>query len=388
MPIFLLAIQIAVTPALSQNSLLQQLEQELVDLSQQTQASVVTVSATYEYDLIDEEESTIWNRKKESDPVEWINVGSGIVVDPHHIVTRLSVVQGSPSITVTYCDSTVEQAILIGGDPDMGLAILEVERVKGDSARAGEPAKIEPHCLVMIVGNSLGIAPAVSLGIVNCIRNDGVIQISANVSAGIAGGPVFDTRGRFIGLLSSMGNMHADQMLVNPLIGAGETLLAHPADRVLERARAIIEDARHSRGWIGVTGNDWPGKVGGVLVRKIRSGSPAEQGGLLLGDIIISINGREVNHALDLATAISRHRPGDAINLGILRGEREIKGLTVRVGDRHQRRAHQTAKIPPSGTLKFEIGKNSPEAQEKLMMLQWRKLQREYKTFQSMIKKD
>jgi S1-C subfamily serine protease len=185
-----------------------------------------------------------------------------------------------------------------------------------------------------------------------------------------------------------MGNMRAEQMLVNPLIGAGETLLAHPADRVLERARAIIEDARHSRGWIGVTGNDWPGKVGGVLVRKIRSGSPAEQGGLLLGDIIISINGREMNHALDLATAISRHRPGDTIKLGILRGEREIKGLTVRVGDRHQGQAYQTAKIPPSGTLKIEIGKNSRETNQRLLMLQMRKLHRDMKSLESMIKKD
>ena len=391
MKILILSAFLPVTSsATEQGSMLEKLQQDLIQLSQRTQPSVVTISATFEYNLIEEEDSFIWNRRKESKPVEWTNIGSGIILAPHYIVTRLSVVQGSPFITVTYCDGNKEEAFLAGGDPEMGLAVLEVENSGWKAAIPGQPEKVIPGCLVAILGNSLGVAPAVSLGIVNCIRSDGILQISAIISAGTAGGPIFDVRGHFIGLLSSLAHPPTEEIYVGPMTGLGETLLAYPADRILEKADAIIAEAERSRGWIGVTGDDWPGKVGGVLVRKITPGSPAEEGGLVPLDIIVGIDGQEVNYALDLAAAIARHEPDDTIKLGVLRGKEDLHTLAVRVGDRRERKSfYQTAEGPPTGALQLEFERIAPQPDREYMMMRMRmrQVERQLKSIQSMMKK-
>ncbi|MBN1464203.1 trypsin-like peptidase domain-containing protein, partial [candidate division KSB1 bacterium] len=163
--------------------------------------------------------------------IEMINSGAGFILDSNRIAVKNKVVDGSDQIDVTLFDKTRGRARIVASDEDLGLSYLQIEapidaryqpKIVRDAARisAGEP--------VLIISNSLGIMPAASFGIVNCLRGDGMIQLSADLPAGTSGGGVFNFNGELIGLVAVQIDLFPDELPYSSDLLASETVLVTP----------------------------------------------------------------------------------------------------------------------------------------------------------------
>lgn len=302
-------------------SILTELERNIIQLLQKVQPSVVTIKAKFDYKMVGNNERSLLDFKnEEKQPIEMTNVGSGIIYDSSFIITKTSVVEGSKSIEVIFSDSTKANGELIGSDSDWGLAVVKIKKNNGLPTQLGRSQDVRAGCWVMLVGNSLGVSPAMSWGTVNCIRNDGIVQISANVPAGNAGGPIFDTRGNLVAVLAAQYDPAPNEVQFGATFGASETILAYPVNEVINRVEKMIRQDSNGRAWIGISVNDWPGITGGAHINHIEPGSPAERTKLRVGDIVTGLNGRPLRTTAQFAQYIENKNPGDVLQLKVLRG--------------------------------------------------------------------
>lgn len=249
------------------------------------------------------------------------------------IVTANHVLERDDQINVTFAGGRTAPATIAGRDPGSDLAIL---RVAGDlpvPAEAAPDGSVRVGHLAIAVGRPGGGSVMASLGIVSAIGGtwrtaqggvlDGYVRADVTLFPGVSGGPLIDTRGRVIGLLS----WH---------LAHGQEI-AIPARSVAGIVRTLVAHGRVRRGYLGVTtqpvelsaairaaiGRE---QAAGLVVLSVEAGSPAERAGLLIGDILIAIGGQPVAGAEDLRAALGADRVDQATNLEIARGgeRREI----------------------------------------------------------------
>jgi S1-C subfamily serine protease len=309
-------------------SVLLRFEQDMRRLVEKVKPSVVTVSAQVPLlDLINGAGSE--DEQFAPDDILITNVGSGVIFDSLHVITHTSVVMNSERITITTQDGREIPAALLGVDNDYDIAVLRSSVRLRHPASLTQTGALIPGSYVTVVGNALGVSSAVSWGIVNAIRQDGLIQLAANIPAGNAGGPVFDSSGRLAGLLAGLIVPNDDA--VEDGYNKGDAALVYPMQKIAANARQIIGTGRTETGWVGVTAEDWPGGKGWVHISDVRPGSPAQEAGLRIGDIILSLNGNNVRSTVDLAQFVRRTHPGRVMALGILRGD-STRILKVKIG--------------------------------------------------------
>lgn len=383
------------------SSVLAKLQNDIITIVDQVKPSVVTISAKYRYDIINTEETSFFGIKKIKDsklPLEMQNIGSGFVLDSTHIVTIASVVQGSHNIEVTFANGQAVPAKLVGLDEELGLALLKVEAGNFAPAQFGNDSHLRSGCCVIIVGNSLGVSPAVSFGLVNAIRNDGIIQLSVNVTAGSIGGPVFDINGQLVGILAAQLSPDDETLIsTSPFIG-NEGALAYPISDIRTRMTRILQVSAEPGGWIGVTAENWPGRTGWVHINQVKAGSPAEKAGLKMGDIVFSMDGQPIHNAHELARRIKHKRPGEIVRLGLIRGD-EKRYLDITVGLPRKVASIQmaeTAAYTRSTTIdanqqnvqRIHPGKRTTDKiNDEFLLLKIRNMEQELKTLRSMIRR-
>jgi serine protease DegQ len=384
------------------DSFLMKMEKDIIRLVDEVKPSVVTISATFEYILTKEEKSTLslWggeNIKEKGAPIEVTNIGSGIIYDSTHVVTKLSIIQGSTSIQIGFHDGQTVEGRFIGFDPEYGLAVIEVKKAGLHPVKFSSSQKLSIGSWALIVGNSLGVSPAVSLGMVNCIRTDGIIQVTASIPAGNAGGPLFDSAGHLLGLIAAKINAEGDEYAGSARI-FNESILVYPADELDKRILQILTQTEEANGWIGVTAENWPGRLGGVHITNVTPESPADKAGLQMGDIIMSMDGVETNHANQLARDIIHHHPGDMVHFAVLRGT-GVQSISVTVGDAFKPVSTQLSSsnnLPPpliptfSEESPLELDGNNPQYDQlrrDFLMGKLRNMEQEIETLRSMINK-
>jgi len=362
--IFLLLAILFSSPhvAKAQNpTILTELERNIIQLLQKVQPSVVTIKAKFDYTMVGTGEKSLLDFKsEEKQPIEMTNVGSGIIYDSSFIITKTSVVQGSKSIEVIFSDSTKAKGELIGSDSDWGLAVVKINKNNGRPTQLGRSEDVRAGCWVMLVGNSLGVSPAMSWGTVNCIRNDGIVQISANVPAGNAGGPIFDTRGNLVAVLAALYDPTPNEIQFGATFGTNETILAYPVNEVVSRVERMIRQSSKGCAWIGISVNDWPGITGGAHINHIEPGSPAERAKLRVGDIVTGLNGNPLRTTAQFAQYIENKNPGDVLQLKVLRGNgNKIFKLTVgKLHPKHETNDPQNLPLAisdPTGTYTVDV---------------------------------
>ncbi len=313
-------------------TVLMRFEQDMRRLVDKVKPSVVTVSAQVPLlDLI--HGSGNEDEQFAPDDILITNVGSGVILDSLHVVTHISVVMNSQTISITTQKGREIPATLVGVDNDYGIAVLRSSVRLRHPAVLMQAGSLTPGSYVTVVGNALGVSSAVSWGIVNAIRQDGLIQLAANIPAGNAGGPVFDSSGRLAGLLAGLIVANEDATEED---FQGDAALVYPMQEIAAKVRQIIGSGRTEAGWVGVTAEDWPGGRGWVHISDVRAGSPAQEAGLRIGDIILSLDGNSVQSSLDLARFVRRNHPGQVMALGILRGD-STHILNVRIGSSSKR---------------------------------------------------
>lgn len=275
--------------------------------------------------------------------------GSGFAWDTKHIVTNYHVIKGAHSATVVLSDHTSYEAELVGAEPDCDLAVL---RVRADTSghpplvpvERGRSSNLHVGQRVLAIGNPFGLDQTLTSGIVSGLGREmkgisgrtirGVVQTDAAINPGNSGGPLFNARGRLIGvntmIASSSGNF----------AGVG---FAIPVDTVERVVKQLILYGRTRKAYLGVTlvpdhiTKQWSqsvhGGLKGVLVLDVMRGGPADRAGLrqtlrrrdgvVPGDEILAVNGAEVHSVERLMEAVEACSIGDSVEIVYRRlGER------------------------------------------------------------------
>lgn len=275
-------------------------------------------------------------------------MGSGFIWDNDgRIVTNYHVIEDAGRVEVTLADHSAWKGMVIGTAPDKDIAVLQIsapaEKLK--PIVIGESKNLEVGQKVFAIGNPFGLDQTMTTGIVSALRREiksvtgrtiqDVIQTDAAINPGNSGGPLLDSAGRLIGINTAIYSPSG----VSAGIG-----FAVPVDIVNRVVPEIIRYGKVIRPGLGVTiANDRiAGRldIEGVLLINIQPGSAAEEAGLrgtrrvrdgiILGDIIESVNNEPVSSYDDLWNELDKYRVGDEVKLGILRDERRIQ-VSVRL---------------------------------------------------------
>jgi len=265
--------------------------------------------------------------------------GSGFFISADGFaVTNNHVVEKAESVQITTDDGKIHNAKVIGTDPRTDLALIKVEdgpfpyvKLSDKAPRIGD--------WVLAVGNPFGLGGTVTAGIVSARGRDigasaydDFIQIDAPVNKGNSGGPTFDTEGNVIGVNTA---------IFSPSGGSVGIAFAIPADTVDSVVAQLKEHGSVKRGWIGVqiqpVTPDIADSLGlkkaeGALVAEPQANSPAQKAGIEAGDVITSVDGKEVKDARDLAKKIGALAPKASVKLTVLHKGAE-KTLTLTLGE-------------------------------------------------------
>jgi S1-C subfamily serine protease len=246
--------------------------------------------------------------------------GSASVVTPDgFLLTSAHVVRGAHTIELAFPDGSESAADLIGADPLSDLAVLRARGETPAPVELGDAARLHVGQLVVAVGNPLGLAGSVSVGIVSALGRslptsagrvvDDVIQTDAALNPGNSGGVLADSRGRMVG--------------VNTAVAGSGLGLAVPINESTRRiVAALMRDGRVRRAWLGLVTLPQPlppavrartGRRVGVRIARVQPGSPAARSGLHAGDLMITVGGQPV----DTATSIQRAMVADVIGVPI-----------------------------------------------------------------------
>ena len=275
--------------------------------------------------------------------VVWVNgrrrrSASGVVYAPGMVLTASHVLEREEDLVVGSGDGRTLPAAFVGRDHSTDLAVL---RVEGLEAEAATPAEGEPRVgqIALAVGSAgRGEGPRASLGVVGAVggpvrvgrgpRLERYVQTDATAYPGFSGGPLVDARGNVLGITVS---------------GWGRgAAFAVPADLAWRTAKALEERGSVRRGYLGILSQ--PVKLpnggglgltqrGGLLVVGVEDGSPADNGGLIVGDIIATLDDRPVEDTDDLLVLLNDDRVGRAVPIKVVRGG-EPRELEVTVGER------------------------------------------------------
>jgi serine protease Do len=265
--------------------------------------------------------------------------GSGFFISADgYAVTNNHVVEKAESVQVTTDDGKIHNAKVIGADPRTDLALIKVEgepfpyvKLSDKSPRIGD--------WVLAVGNPFGLGGTVTAGIVSARGRDigasaydDFIQIDAPVNKGNSGGPTFDTDGNVIGVNTA---------IFSPSGGSVGIAFAIPSDTVNSVIAQLKAHGSVTRGWIGVQIQQVTQEIAdslglkkaeGALVAEPQANSPAAKAGIEAGDVIISVDGKEVKDARDLARKIGAMAPKTSVKLTLLHKGSE-KAVTLTLGE-------------------------------------------------------
>jgi serine protease Do len=276
--------------------------------------------------------------------------GSGFFISADgYAVTNNHVVSNAKSVQVVTDDGKTLSAKVVGTDANTDLALIKVD---GHNFPFVKFADRDPRIgdWVIAVGNPFGLGGTVTAGVVSARGRDigsgpynDFIQIDAPMNKGNSGGPAFDVDGNVIGVNTAIYSPSGGS------VGIGFDIPADAAKTVVEQLK---EHGHVTRGWIGVRVQavtaDIADSVGmkkpeGAIVDEPQPDSPAVKAGIVAGDIITAVDGKDVKNSRDLARRIAAMAPGTSVKLGILHNG-ETKNTTLTLGQLpNQRQARAEA---------------------------------------------
>ncbi|MFT7411400.1 MAG: serine protease Do [Oleispira sp.] len=259
--------------------------------------------------------------------LERSSLGSGFIISSDgYILTNNHVVQGADEIIVRLSDRRELEAELIGADERADLALLRVKATGLPVVELGNSDTLKVGEWVLAIGSPFGFDYSVTAGIVSALGRSlpnesyvPFIQTDVAINPGNSGGPLFNLEGEVIGINSQIYTRSGGFMGVS---------FAIPISVAINVVEQLKDKGKVSRGWLGVViqevNKDLAESFGlkhakGALVAQLVPGSPAEEGGLLSGDIITAFNGQEINLSTDLPHRVGRVKPGENAKLSIVR---------------------------------------------------------------------
>lgn len=281
-------------------------------------------------------------------------LGSGVIVSKEgYLLTNNHVITGADEIIVALQDGRDARAQLIGVNQESDLAVLKIDLENLVAIPLGSPERVQVGDVVLAIGNPFGMGQSVTQGIVSATRRRGLkislfedfIQTDAAINPGNSGGALVDAHGNLLGINTAQFSQNTN------FSGFG---FAIPADTALQTLRDIVEYGHVVHGWLGIDTVPFTsqaaqtlnmGDTQGIWITKVFKDSPADTAGLLEKDVITHINKRAVGVGIWAWQEVAESRPGEAIEIRILRGG-EILNLEAIVGTSPEQTRRTARPVP------------------------------------------
>lgn len=282
--------------------------------------------------------------------------GSGFVIsNDGYILTNHHVVDQATEIQVLFSDRNEYQATIIGSDRRSDLALLKIEAKGLDALKFANSDKLKVGEWVLAIGSPFGLDYSVTAGIVSAKGRSlpteqgenyvPFIQTDVAINPGNSGGPLFNLNGRVVGINSQIFSRSGGS------IGLSFSIPSSVALRVVEQLK---ENGVVQRGWLGVAIQDVNkalaqslelDKPRGALINAVEMDSPADNGGIEPGDVIVKLNGQEIIDADDLPHLVGMLAPDTSAKIEVIRqGKRKVLKVTIGALDGEESKIAQAKK--------------------------------------------
>ncbi|MCB1183011.1 DegQ family serine endoprotease [bacterium] len=259
------------------------------------------------------------------------SLGSGIVISPDgYILTNNHVIENASKIHVTFAGEREYEAEIVGSDPPTDVALIKIDAENLPFLEVADSDHLRVGDQVMAIGNPFGVGQTVTKGIVSALgRSIGLmeysdlIQTDASINPGNSGGALVNMDGQLVGMNAAILSRSGGSQ------GIGFAIPTSMAMRVVESLRTV---GHVQRAYLGVYPQtvdqgiaDYYGLAAprGVLVNEVSENTPAERAGLRNGDIILSVDDREITSPSMLRNVISLSEVGQKVRLAVVRDGKE-----------------------------------------------------------------
>ena len=266
-------------------------------------------------------------------------MGSGTIVDSKgYILTNNHVIHGAEKITVTLWNGEVLEGKLVGACTVHDIAVVKVDKEGLTAAELGDSSELRVGQRVYAIGNPFGLAggPTVTSGVVSAVNRtiesesemlENLVQTDAAINPGNSGGPLVSLDGKVVAINTA---------IIPYAQGIG---FAIPINSAKDCAGETVENGVSMRPWLGIIGLSLTEDIAryynlpverGVLVTRVVNGSPAEDSGIVDGDIILRMDGAALNSVEDLVEEIHQRKAGQKIRITVLRrGREQVLDITL-----------------------------------------------------------
>jgi len=305
-------------------------------------------------------------------------IGSGFIVSADgYVLTNAHVVADASEVTVKLTDRREFAAKVIGVDKRSDVALIKIAATGLPFVHFGDPTHVKPGQWAIAIGSPFGFENSVTAGVVSAtgrtLPDDTgssyvpFIQTDAAVNPGNSGGPLFNLDGQVIGINSQIYSRTGGYMGMS---------FAIPIDVALNVKEQLLKNGKVNRSRIGVAVQDIGQQLAlsfglstphGALVSAVEPKSPGERAGLKPGDIITSVNGKNIDHSYDLPAAISELPPGSEARLGVWHDRKatEVSVKTVLLEDTPAQAAKNVGE-DGGGKLGLAVRPLKPDEQQEL----------------------
>lgn len=305
------------------------------------------------------------------------SLGSGVIVDAvkGYVITNNHVIDKADEITVTLRDGRNIKAKVIGRDPEVDLAVVQIKAEGLKEVSFADSDKVRVGDFVVAIGNPFGLSSTVTSGIVSALGRSGLgierfedfIQTDASINPGNSGGALVNLEGRLVGINTAILGGGAGGN-----IGIG---FAIPANMVRDIMLQLIKFGKVKRGQLGVVIQTLTPDLAkafdldvkeGVIVSEVVAESPADRAGIKPGDVVVAVNDKKVLTVSQLRNYIGLQRVGEKIDIDVIR-DGKLKKIKMAIsettqakisgGDINQRLsgvvfANMSGEHPLNGTIK------------------------------------
>ena len=251
-------------------------------------------------------------------------VGSGVIYDSSGLIlTAAHVVAGSDTVIVRLADGEEIEGVVMGGDSDADVAVIKVDRTGLPAAALALDSDPRAGQLAIAVGSPWGLQSTVTAGIISAVNQSinsavgprSVLQTDAAINPGNSGGALVNRHGEVLGINVS----------IFSLSGANDGVgFAVPIGVAYDIASAVLAGESLELAFLGVMASNVESGQAGALITEVVEGSAAADVGVEVGDLVISVDGVEVQGNADLAAQVRTHRPGTTVELIVIRDGEQI----------------------------------------------------------------
>ena len=354
-----------VVNARSNESILNQMQQELSGLIKIAEPSVVTISSKTSFSYPVNKVNKIFSlfSSEEEKTVSYKMICTGLIYDANgYIITKSKELKDNEEITVTLYDGRTYEPEFIGFDPQTDIMALKIDSQDLTVPKFKRGEKIQTGEWIAVIGNSMGCPASLSLGLMNRFVKGDMFQFSAMVSPGNSGSPIFDIEGNVVGILmAQLESRHGFRggKIQSIFSNVGLALSIDKVDQVMQDLIAIHED---DSGWLGVLFKSDSLNGNRVVIEEVIPNTPAHISGLMENDLVITYNNNSVESKEELVELIKATKPGSVIPINIIRQNNrlnvfvEIGNMSQYISSEKQRPWPKTGhKPPPASRMENDV---------------------------------